>query len=739
MANKRPVVTPEMIARMARYLGCSGTHRGPKGELMPCASQEELLRISKRGEPRTKTEPPKKRRRRMRGFEPLAQRGVVSIDSLPGGGLVSGKTNPAPCWPGYEMVGMKPGKRGQMVPNCVPLDQGKKDFLYGRALPREGDPDVFDNVDSARLRARQLGCIGVARRLTPDGVAVWTPCTNVSDYRRRTGVGVQAQRDRRRTETDLIRRIRKKDVDLFGYDVDNSSFDIKAISRRLGSVVKGRKRRLRAAPFDANAEDADGDGLIQEGTTQERPVVLKKPNKPSGLDTGFLARDFNRPGQKKKKPKPKQTAEEREAELLRRQANREAREVARVAANEQARVRREEELAKRQERIAELMNPAVVTPVGKSSPIDVLQERRSRVEAKHGKITTTSQATAAMKQAFPNAKTVDLGFGKHRFSGPDEPLTPADVGFVHMMLDLSDRYPESAKSVEHLNRIIPPGSPPGAMGMASTSLYIDEKSNEAHIGYELSYPGQITNLGAQLVSGGVVQKQVKKPPHSVLDYLAHSEEPIEADTINELAGAVLAAHEFGHLWHKSSTVDEKYRDPVEVLQFYSDFLEIKREELDRRRALIRQQIIADKPNISDEDLEQESLVGTVNFYSSQKIYQKKYSDKIEDMSRDGLSMAEYRRLTTQGKELSLYGGFSPEETIAERFAALEALGFDPKTNSSIATIWDFMGKRKSADSDEENDFTYELIPYIDTSQPGMIKFVMPSCTGKFVSKPLNGN
>ncbi|NBX51709.1 hypothetical protein EBT25_17680, partial [bacterium] len=30
-----------------------------------------------------------------------------------------------PCWDGYEMVGMKKGKNGKMVPNCVPI--AKKD------------------------------------------------------------------------------------------------------------------------------------------------------------------------------------------------------------------------------------------------------------------------------------------------------------------------------------------------------------------------------------------------------------------------------------------------------------------------------------------------------------------------------------------------------------------------------------------------------------------------------------
>jgi HK97 family phage prohead protease len=31
-----------------------------------------------------------------------------------------------PCWDGYQQVGMKPGKNGQMVPNCVPIDPETK-------------------------------------------------------------------------------------------------------------------------------------------------------------------------------------------------------------------------------------------------------------------------------------------------------------------------------------------------------------------------------------------------------------------------------------------------------------------------------------------------------------------------------------------------------------------------------------------------------------------------------------
>lgn len=177
----------KMVARMARYLGCSGTHEGPDGELMPCRSSEELKRISDRAEPKKKAdvvEKPqrmrkgKKRRRRDDDWEDLGGRGPLGINTMPGGGLVSAAV--------------------------------KGTIIYGRAKPRLGDPDVFGNPHSARLRARQLGCIGIARRSTPDGDVVWTPCTNNSDYRRRMGIGPQARRDRARAEDAMIRRIRRR-------------------------------------------------------------------------------------------------------------------------------------------------------------------------------------------------------------------------------------------------------------------------------------------------------------------------------------------------------------------------------------------------------------------------------------------------------------------------------------------------------------------------------------------------
>ena len=90
----------------------------------------------------------KRRNANKRRWEKLGEQGVGGIGTLPSGGLVSAK-------------GLT-------------------------ARPVDGDVDVFDNIDKARRRANQLGCIGVSRRVSRSGRRVWTPCTNMTDYARAT-------------------------------------------------------------------------------------------------------------------------------------------------------------------------------------------------------------------------------------------------------------------------------------------------------------------------------------------------------------------------------------------------------------------------------------------------------------------------------------------------------------------------------------------------------------------------
>ena len=65
----------------------------------------------------------------------------------------------APCWDGYVQRGMKPGKNGKMVPNCVPAE--KSEDLY------EDDDDVTyetDSVKKAEGYSPPAGARAAARR-----------------------------------------------------------------------------------------------------------------------------------------------------------------------------------------------------------------------------------------------------------------------------------------------------------------------------------------------------------------------------------------------------------------------------------------------------------------------------------------------------------------------------------------------------------------------------------------------
>jgi hypothetical protein len=82
--------------------------------------------------------------------------------------------------------------------------------IFGPRQIRTTDPDVYTSPDSARVRSRQLGCIGIRRYATIDGGEAWMPCTNESDFRRSMGKGPQAKKDRDKKEREFIKRVIKK-------------------------------------------------------------------------------------------------------------------------------------------------------------------------------------------------------------------------------------------------------------------------------------------------------------------------------------------------------------------------------------------------------------------------------------------------------------------------------------------------------------------------------------------------
>ena len=97
----------------------------------------------------------------------------------------------------------------------ITLEDENKDILGGARTVRTSDPDVFSDPESARVRARQLGCIGIRRYNNRQGGESWMPCSNESDFRKHNNIGPSGRRFRRQQlEQDvreIIGRNRKKE------------------------------------------------------------------------------------------------------------------------------------------------------------------------------------------------------------------------------------------------------------------------------------------------------------------------------------------------------------------------------------------------------------------------------------------------------------------------------------------------------------------------------------------------
>lgn len=184
--------------KLAKDIGCTGVHKDSEGNWMPCESEEEMQRISNIAETskwrsvvpgykksdKTRTVG-KRRKRRVAGWENLREAPIRGIATLADGSIVSGVSF-----------------SGKAMSCC-----GHKGI--GPEFVRDNDPDVFLDPESAKMRARQLGCIGISRRVSKAGRTVWMPCTNMSDYANRAGttdLGRRNMSKRRENETRQVIR-----------------------------------------------------------------------------------------------------------------------------------------------------------------------------------------------------------------------------------------------------------------------------------------------------------------------------------------------------------------------------------------------------------------------------------------------------------------------------------------------------------------------------------------------------
>ena len=243
--------------REAQKLGCSGAHQNSDGRWMPCSSHNKLTQVAPVIASATRDAISQNRGKRTfkgsnkikKQWENLSQTGVLNLGNVSGGGLVAGS-------PTGTFGGDGAGMSAKALPN-----------IFG---PRDQDVDVFTDIESARQRSRQLGCVGVSRRITKTGATVWMPCTNMSDYASLSGttsLGRRHQKERlERVINDAIEKKLKKNNKR-----SKKSFADDVHFKALGGGLGGNLAR--PAVFDINAWDGDNDGRIQDNTPFERPSI----------------------------------------------------------------------------------------------------------------------------------------------------------------------------------------------------------------------------------------------------------------------------------------------------------------------------------------------------------------------------------------------------------------------------------------------------------------------------------
>ena len=350
--EKLDLVSREQALRVARMLGCQGAHETEKG-WMPCGSHEEYEAIKKGKEEYLKVLASKKKKplpkmvQRTKRLETKSdayyenRADALSISKIRGCGgvrtvMLAGKRYYTPCdhkpRKGWEKLDEKPITGIATLPggglvsgsfSGKSAEDNVEEKGFVNFVSRSTDPDTFSDPESARIRSRNLGCIGIRRYTARDGKLVWMPCTNVSDYNRVTGIrGDNSPRNNPRRQGAGFKKKtlgdpiggsvassgnKPIDGDGDGFiastpgGVDDTRVSPKQEKRPKGEITKGNidlNNRPVVKNRDRSISTVRSITITEGNTAVVIPTVIKKPNG-SGVIVGDqqAIRHYQRSGQ----------------------------------------------------------------------------------------------------------------------------------------------------------------------------------------------------------------------------------------------------------------------------------------------------------------------------------------------------------------------------------------------------------------------------------------------------------
>jgi len=200
------------------------------------------------------------------------------------------KAADSPCWPGYKQVGMKRGKSGKMVPNCVPMNEKS-------AKPKIKDPKggltaagraYFKRTEGSNLKPGVKGAADTPEKMRRKGSFLTRFFTNpsgpmVDEKGRATRLALSAaawgERVPKNAE-DAAKLAAKGKRLLERYQNTKKKDDSELVEEKQlpGQTIgqQGGGGIGATAQGSLDAVDHDGDGMINDGTPEEQRAPYKR-------------------------------------------------------------------------------------------------------------------------------------------------------------------------------------------------------------------------------------------------------------------------------------------------------------------------------------------------------------------------------------------------------------------------------------------------------------------------------
>jgi hypothetical protein len=200
------------------------------------------------------------------------------------------KASDGPCWEGYKQIGMKKGKAGKMVPNCVPIDgksakQKLKDPKGGLTAAGRA---FFKRTEGADLKPGVKGAADTPEKMRRKGSFLTRFFTNpsgpmVDEKGRATRLALSAAAwgervpknasdaaklaEKGRKLLERYGKTKKKDD---SESVEEKQLPGQTIGQQSGGGIGA------TAQGSLDAIDHDGDGMINDGTPEEQRAPYKR-------------------------------------------------------------------------------------------------------------------------------------------------------------------------------------------------------------------------------------------------------------------------------------------------------------------------------------------------------------------------------------------------------------------------------------------------------------------------------